>query len=104
HDFSRRMLQRAQRAFPAKCAYLGDACLQRVLQHGLDSAKQYSLSTERGVAIYLVLMFVLGSEFATDPLVPWAGQVLRDPTLTDQGKRIDRLIGEALRCLKQWLT
>jgi hypothetical protein len=45
---------------------------------GLGEARsaRYGLTTRAGAAFYVVLMFMLGSEFDRDPLYPWAGLIL----------------------------
>ncbi|MEO7595172.1 MAG: hypothetical protein ABI134_28400 [Byssovorax sp.] len=40
---------------------------------------------------YVELMAMYGSTFDVDPLYPWAGEILRDPTIRDEVIRIDRL-------------
>jgi len=47
-------------------------------------------------------MFVLGSGFDADPLLPWASAILKDESITDQNERVNRLHAGAVACLKQW--
>jgi len=60
--------------FPHHAAVLGDARLQKVLRYGLQRAESRGLKTERGICLYIVLMFLLGSRFDQDPQLPWAAR------------------------------
>lgn len=66
--------------FPQHAATQGDAQLQKVLRYGLQRAESRGLKTERGIYVYLALMFLLGSGFDQDPQLPWAArEVEREP-------------------------
>lgn len=103
-EFWERMLRRATRAFPARCAFVGDAALRAVIQQGMGAAKRFGLTTARSVAVYLALVFVLGIGFANDPLVPWAGPILEGGSAADQHQRVDQLYLRGLKCLELWLA
>lgn len=62
--------------FPHHAAALGDAQLQKVLRYGLQRAESRGLKTERGVYLYIALMFLLGSRFDQDPQLPWAARAV----------------------------
>jgi hypothetical protein len=100
--FTAWLLDRFTRMLPAKAKYVGEGCLRRLIQRGFESARNYGLTTERGVGIYIALMFVLGSGFATEPLLPWVAVVLNDKTRPDPTQKADRLFEEAMAHLQQW--
>lgn len=56
------------------------------------------------MAIYTVLMFLLGSGFDTDEQFPWAAAVLEHGSIPDGAQRADRLYDEARGQLKKWLA
>ena len=66
------LLEHLQTFFPTHAATLGEKQLGRVVRYGLQRAESRNLQTERGVYLYLALMFMLGSWFDDDPQLPWA--------------------------------
>lgn len=100
--FSGRTLARLQSLFPHKCEYVGELSLRRLIQRGVQMARGHSITTERGTLLFIMLMFVLGGGFDTDPQLPWASVVLKDEALTDQNERVNRLYAAALDCLRRW--
>src|SRR5262249_39606812 len=49
---------------------------------------------------YCELIFMLGSDFDTDPQYPWAATILTDPAVTDQMVRADHLFQAVMRLLE----
>ncbi len=66
------LLDHLRTFFPEHAATLGEKQLGRVMRYGLQRAESRNLQTERGVYLYLALMFMLGSLFDEDPQLPWA--------------------------------
>jgi len=90
-------------AFPIRCATIGDACLTSVLDHAYQSASRYGIDNARAVSLFAALSLVVGAGFDTDPQLPWASRILRDPsTATDPISRSRRLHRGALQCLREW--
>lgn len=86
------------RAFaPVQSKILGDAQVRKVIRLGIERAGAHSLSGRGPVRLYLELMFMLGSDFDTDPQLPWAREVLSDEAVPEQTERAGRLYDEALR-------
>ena len=50
---------------------MGTAQLGKVVRYGLQRAESRGLRTERGLYLYLALMFMLGSAFDEDPQLAW---------------------------------
>ena len=70
---------------------IGDAGTRAIVKSGLERAKSYGM-TKRGPARFFVeMIFLFGSEFDTDPLLPWASGVLTNPSISDQMERADIL-------------
>jgi hypothetical protein len=101
-NFCRQLLARIERVFPAKCQYVGADRVRDLIPHGIEAASTYGITTERGVTLFTVLMFVLGSGFADDLLLPWASATLNDKGITNQIHRVDRLYSEGVGCLNRW--
>lgn len=49
-------------------------------------AARYGLQDDRGILLYALLMFLLGSGFDTDPQFPWASTILKDPEFSAEQK------------------
>ena len=88
--------------FPEKYEYIGEDCVNGLIQLGVESAKRYEITGERGLAVYIGLMFILGSGFDNDPQFPWAAEILNDETITDQIERVNGLRSAAMLALEQW--
>ena len=93
--FEDRTFQHLQKYFPGHCTLLGEEQMRRVIQQGWVKAKSYDLTPECCVRSYIEFMCLLGSGFDTDPLLPWAAEVLNDRTTSDQVARGDRLYHRA---------
>lgn len=81
--------------FPHHCALLGEEQMRRAIQHGWQKAEGYDLTAECCVRSYIDFMCLLGSGFDTDPLLPWAAEILNDRSSADQVARGDRLYDRA---------
>ena len=93
-----------RKIWPRKCGEMSETTLRDLTEHGSMLANRYNITSERGVVLYIALMFFLGSGFDKDPQFPWAAAVLNDESLTEQATKIDRLHKESMAFLKKWLT
>ena len=75
-QFEARALSHLRRWFPRHALLVGDDALRRLVRLGWQRANAAGLEPECCVLSYLDLMCLMGSGFADDPLLPWAGQVL----------------------------
>lgn len=101
-NFAHDLTWKIKTVFPAKCQYVGEQRVRNLIPRGVKSARIYGITTDRGVTLFTMLMFVLGSGFANDPLLPWAQATLNDKRITDQTARVDRLYAEGVGFLKRW--
>ena len=113
------LLDHLKTFFPTHATTLGEKQLGRVIRYGLQRAESRNLQTERGVYLYLALMFMLGSWFEDDPQLPWATapEPVTPPTVNDgetaepapppetapesPDAQIERVYGEAMTFLDQ---
>ncbi len=100
--FSGSLKVRLQHVFPAKCQYVGEDRGAALIADGIASAARYGITGERGLTLFITLMFVLGIGFDDDPLLPWASAILNDDKITQQKKRVDRLYIKAVGVLRRW--
>jgi hypothetical protein len=101
-DFEAYMLRRFWLLYPEKCKCIGENALRKIIRDGMASARARGLTTERGVTLYLALVFLLGVGFDEDPQYAFAQEVLRDPALTEPRKKAEALYAGALEYLKRW--
>lgn len=91
------MVRHAGRFFSDRCAQLGEDGVRAMIRGAIERAARYRIVSERGVCLYLNLMFVFGRELDRDPELPWAGRILNDPSIPYAAQRIDALYEEAMR-------
>ena len=103
-NVGREIIALLQKVWPQKCGRLGDAILRQLIGHGVESMAQYNVTSDRGVALYTGLTFMLGSGLDSDPQFPWAATVLNDESIPDQATRVDRLYKESMAFLDKWLA
>jgi hypothetical protein len=93
-----------ERIYPEKHAFLGEDTVRVLLDRGVERADTYGLSSPRGTALFVGLMFLAGGGFAEEPLLPWASEALYDESVKTETERIDRLWTEADRFTETWLS
>lgn len=85
------LVAHVRRAFPEQCQQLGEDRTHVVVLYGLGRALEHGFNRRQQIARYLNLMFLFGADFDRDPKLPWASQVLTEPSLKDELDRMDRL-------------
>jgi len=101
-DFYQRAITQLNQALPRKCELLGEQSLRRLIKRGIELARSYNITTERGCAFFVAGMFMLGSGFDQDPQFPWAARILNDQSVTDQNARVDQLFTTAIDYLTRF--
>lgn len=101
HCFTGAVLQWIKAVFPAKYRCVGAEAVGRLVAAGIETARGYGISGTRGVTLIVMLMFVLGRGFDSDPLIPWASATLNDRDVPCSG-RGDRLFSDGVRFLRRW--
>lgn len=96
------LMTRLEELFPEKALYLGKQGLDSLVQNAAAKSDQCGLATPPGVTLFAGMMFMLGSDFDSDPLFSWAASVLNDQRITSQDERIQRLYAAGMTYLKQW--
>jgi hypothetical protein len=88
--FEARAYAHLHRAWPEACERRGDEAVRASIRHAIGRARQYGISSERGVIRFLNAMYQCGDEFDTEP---WAAAILTDASLAPQ-RKLDRLADE----------
>ncbi len=99
-DFDSGMMRIFEDLHPNKYEELGPEGVQRLIAAGQESAAKYGLTGAKARMVYLLLMYISGSSFDTDPLFPWAMEILPDPDLGDENDKANRLAAAALKHLE----
>jgi hypothetical protein len=89
--FEDELVAHLYRFTPHQASALGDDGLMRVVDYGLERADNHGFTLRGPARCYLETMFLLGSDFDTDPQYPWAFAILSDPEHPDQVERADAL-------------
>lgn len=98
-SYEARLVRHFFHHYPRECNDAGLHSVQQLVRSGIDQAAAHGYRGQRAVATYINLMIVLGSGFDTDPQIPWAGEQLRNLTITDAAERIQRVFQSALAYL-----
>lgn len=85
--------------FAAECASLSQAELAEAVSLGIASAERYGIRAKGDVCSFLNLRFALGSAFDTE--LEWAASILADEGVTQGSVRIQLLVDEAIRRLRE---
>lgn len=98
-DFEDETVLHVKKHFPKHYQFLGDDKIRGVIRHGIRRAHGHGLTTQRSMCLYITLMMMLGSNFDIDLHLPWAAEILGDPTPMPQSARVNRLTDAALKYL-----
>ncbi len=85
------MLDHAFSFAPRHCQILGRDSVLEVIHFAMRRAGRYGLTWRGPIRLYLELVFLIGADFDTDPLLPWADRILNDPSIDNQMIRAERL-------------
>jgi hypothetical protein len=100
-DFEGLLVEHLREWFPKKYDYLKPEGSRAVVKHGLARAKFYKLTDQYTLSSYTDLVFLLGSDFDTDPQFPWAAEILNDAERTDETTRAASLYAQAYEYFEQ---
>jgi hypothetical protein len=100
-DFEKDVVVLLLRTWIEKCEYMDANAMHGLVQSGVAKANQYSIMSERGMAVYIGLMLLLGSAFDADPQFSWAQSILNDPAIPDESERVKKLYESAVEHLKR---
>jgi hypothetical protein len=92
------------RIWPRKYARLGGASVRGLVRDGMRRAQGHGVTGDRGVAIFVVFMFLAGSGFDRDPQFPWAEAILTDRSLPDPSAKVYLLHKGMMSFIDKWLA
>lgn len=97
--FEKQMLKHVRQYFPKNIELLGEECVLKVIRHGYERGKEYDFTTRHEVCLFIDFMIMLGSDFDSDPQLPWVAEILKDESVYDPTERIDALYDKAMEYL-----
>jgi hypothetical protein len=100
-DFTRETVHVLSDIAPGLSAMLGEQGLRRFIELGMSRARRHGLTEHGPARLYLKLMMMFGTEFDTDPLLPWAGQTLAATSILDEQARAQLLSSRCTEYLEQ---
>lgn len=77
--------------FPEKCSHLGQDPLRSVIHLAARRAERHAMSTGPGIALWTILVLLLGHEADSDPTASWLKQALGDAKACQPPQRVERV-------------
>jgi hypothetical protein len=102
-DFGPAVTSLIARIYPQKAAYVGAKGVEALIRKGTSTQGQH-ISTARGAALVVGLMFTFGEGCAKDPLYPWIRSILQDQAIADPSARVGLLESRTIAFLTQILA
>ena len=99
-NFEEKMLDHLECHFPDKCQTLGERSLRSLIRTGIDRATSYDITTQLDIGRFIILMMIFGTDYDTNPELPWAARILNDQRLQGPKTKMDSLYAEAATRLK----
>lgn len=75
-QFTERIHEHLRLYFELPCRIAGDACVRETIRLGVTRARRWGLTREASAQSYIDHMVMLGSDFDSDPQLPWAREIL----------------------------
>lgn len=94
YDLECRIYTHLTRAFPVRCDALGEKEVRRWVRSGMARVGRYRIEGDYDIMRFVDLMFLLGPDFETNPLLGWAKEILDGPADCSGAERLDRLYEE----------
>ena len=85
---------------PKHCEVIKELRVREVVRLGVERAGSFGLTNRGPVRLFIELMFMFGSEFATDPQHAWAAPSLEETMPGDQMYRAELLYSAAQKYLE----
>lgn len=93
-----------EQIYPEKYRELREqGSIPNLIGKGRETASRYGVVDDWGIMVFIVLMFMLGSAFDTDPQYPWAQNTLNNQDIQDPTMRVTMLYRESMSYLDSLL-
>ncbi|MFO7613393.1 MAG: hypothetical protein R6W71_02005 [Bacteroidales bacterium] len=88
---------------PEQFEIIKEPDVRKIISLGIQTAESYGFTLRGPLQFYLEMMFMLGSDFDTDPQYMWIREMLMDKSEKDQMKRADLLYDKVIDFLDQMM-
>ncbi|CAN5609805.1 hypothetical protein BH10BAC3_BH10BAC3_34970 [soil metagenome] len=97
------MIKRLAEKFPALAQLIGEEGLIKIIEAGIIKSKQYGIEIAYETGVFIEMSVFFGSAFDTDPLLKWAGEILKSK-LSSPGEKIISLASEAMEFMNRTIA
>ncbi|MFH0727541.1 MAG: hypothetical protein V2B19_14525 [Pseudomonadota bacterium] len=94
--FETELVKHIKNFAPRHSAVVGAEGIRETVRRGMERARTYGFTNRGPSRFFVELMVMFGSQFDTDPLLPWAEGVLNNESIKNQMERAD-ILHEAMR-------
>jgi hypothetical protein len=94
--FENEMLKHLTEFSPLLFKSIGEEQAHKVIQFGIEQARNYGFTFRGPVRLYLELMVLFGSYFDTDPQYAWATEILKNQDADSQMQRAEHLYDKVM--------
>jgi hypothetical protein len=95
-SFETELVQHIKNFAPRHSEVVGTEAIRETVRGGMERARKYGFTNRGPSRFFVELMVMFGSQFDTDPLLPWAEGVLNNESIKNQMERAD-MLHEAMR-------
>ena len=88
-DYQVRLKENFESIYPEKHNFVGPEIVEKIIDGAVEQSNRYGLSDTKGICLFAIMHFAMGSGFAQDPKFPWIGE-----TLTKHA-------GEPMKCIEK---
>ena len=90
-EFEQTLFEHIKKIAPKHVDSIGDDGTREIIKGGIERAGGHGFTKRGPVRFFVEMMFLFGSEFDTDPLLPWVDGVLSNTSIQNQMERADIL-------------
>jgi hypothetical protein len=90
-EFEQTLFEHIKTIAPKHVESIGDDGTRQIVKDGIERARGHGFTKRGPVRFFVEMMFLFGSEFDTDPLLPWADGVLSNTSIQSEMERADIL-------------
>ena len=94
--FEDEMVDHLREFFPDQYSMAGEPKIRQMIRYGTQKAATYGIVGQRDVCLFIDVMVEFGSDFDSDPGLPWASAILKDEDEEDPSVKADRLYSMAI--------
>ena len=99
--FEQKLVDHFLRVYPRECRQAGGAeQVRNLVRNGIDHGLRRGFTAESQIGLFVALRFIVGAGFDRDPQIPWAAEILDNPSIRNLDLRIHLVYDRALQYLE----